>query len=178
MPDSLKKLIFTCIAVCTAMISGHAQPKSIGPAFSLSGFGVMYEHRLNKDCFVDVDLRAELGETFMMRRDIPGISASFSCNFIIKEWISRSGNTVSAFAGPGVSFGMSHDLDREFGYSVGLKGRIGVECCFERDIAISVTLNPVIGSHLSLEDGIVNMKYYRNGLINAILPEIGIKYMF
>lgn len=178
MPDRLKKLIFTCIAVCTAMISGYAQPKSTGLTFSLSGIGIIYEHTINEECFINADIKAEMGETFLMRQEYPGISASFSCNFIMKEWVSRGGETICAFAGPGISFGLSHDLDSEFGYSVGLKGRVGIECCFERDIAISVTLNPIIGSHLSLEDGIVNMKYYRNGLINAILPEIGIKYIF
>ena len=64
------------------------------------------------------------------------------------------------------------------GYFFGLKGRIGAECGFNRNISLSVTLNPVFGSHLILMEEHIEMKYYKNGLINTILPEIGIKYTF
>jgi hypothetical protein len=53
-----------------------------------------------------------------------------------------------------------------------------VECSFERRIAISASLNPIIGSHLMIRDEYLEMTYFRNGLLNAILPEIGIKYTF
>ena len=160
------------------MVSGYAQPKAVGSTFSLSGIGIMYEHALNDDCFVDVDIKAEMGEVFMNKTDLPGVSASFSCNFIIRKWSSRYGTEIKAIAGPGVAVGIASDHYKDFGYYMGLKGRAGIECSFDRNIAVSVCLNPILGSHLSITDNMVQMKYYRNGLINAVLPEIGIKYMF
>ena len=178
MPACLKRYLLLIIAIFSAMFYGYAQPKALGGTFSLSGLGIMYEHTLNDECFVDIDLRAEMGEVFMNKTDIPGVSASFSCNFIIRKWTSRYGTEIKAIAGPGIALGMAHDLGKDLGCFIGLKGRAGIECCFDRNIAVSVCVNPTLGSHLSISDNAVKMEYYRNGLINTILPEIGIKYMF
>ena len=73
---------------------------------------------------------------------------------------------------------MAHDLRKEYGCFFGLKGRIGMECLFSRDISISLSFSPVIGMHMTLKDDYLVMKYYKYGLIGSAIPEIGIKYLF
>lgn len=178
MHDALKRCLIVFMTVFAVMNYADAQPRSLGTTYSFSGIGIEYEHDLKRDCFINTDIRTEMLAFFMNKNDIPGISASFSCNFIIREWSSRNDNTISFFAGPGVTIGISHDLRKDNGFLIGLKGRVGVECWFDRNVAASICLNPIIGSHLTVVDDHVVMKYYKNGLINAILPEIGIKYTF
>ena len=57
-------------------------------------------------------------------------------------------------------------------------GKIGVECRFIRRVNLTASISPVIGSHLIYNNGLVTMKWYRNGLYYALVPEIGIKYRF
>ncbi len=178
MTVALKRYIFVCIAAFAAMSYGYAQSKALGTSYSISGIGISYEHNLNKECFINADLRAETLAVFMNRDNNPGISASIICNFIIREWKSGNDNSIYLFAGPGMTIGMGDDYRKDLGFFFGLKGRIGAECRFDRHIAISVSLNPVIGSHLIVMEEHVEMKYYKNGLINAVLPEIGVKYIF
>ncbi len=178
MHEALKRYVLVCLIAYAAMTYAHAQPRALGTSYSFSGLGIVYEHDLNHECFINADIRAEMLSFFMNSNDYPGISASFSCNFIIKELASRNGNSIIMFAGPGVTLGMSHDFRKDEGYFFGLKGRVGAECRFDRKIAISVCLNPVLGSHITVIDEHIEMRYFKNGLINTILPEIGIKYTF
>ena len=97
---------------------------------------------------------------------------------IISEKLSRNGNLIRFFAGPGIILGWGKDYLRSPGISFGLKGRVGAECEFERNITISVGLAPVIGLHLQHIDNYWDMRYSRSGIIAAALPEIGIKYRF
>lgn len=178
MLSHLNRYAIACIAVFSAIFQAAAQPKAIGTTYSLSGFGIMYEHNVGDGCFIDADLRTEMGEVFRNVTGMPGISSSLSCNFTFKEWESRNGNMICAFAGPGIMVGISNDLHKDRGYFFGLKGRAGIECSFDRGVAVSVSLNPTIGSHLVIRKDYLEMTYYRNGLMNAVLPEIGIKYTF
>lgn len=160
------------------MAVSHAQPRTVGGIFSFSGTGIIYEHDLNEDCFIEADIKAETGELFLNRSGVPGISASFTSNFILMEWKSRNDNTIYIFAGPGVSVGKSNDFHKENGYFFGLKGRAGIECMFDRNIALSISLNPVIGSHIAFLEDHAEMNFYRNGLMNIIMPEVGIRHTF
>lgn len=178
MPVVSKRFIVLCIVVFAAMSLAYAQPKASGASFSISGAGIMYEHYIDNDCFINADLRAELLAVFMNRNNSPGISASVSCNFILKNWTTENYGTISIFAGPGVMLGMSPDFRKENGGFFGLKGKIGAECRFDRNITVSLSLNPVVGSHIIIKDEHIEMKNYRNGLLNAAIPEIAIKYSF
>ena len=64
------------------------------------------------------------------------------------------------------------------GVFFGIMGKIGVECRFIRRVNLTASISPVIGSHLIYNNGLVTMKWYRNGLYYALVPEIGIKYRF
>ena len=178
MPDVLKRFIIACFLCCASILYADAQPKAVGASFSLSGIGITYEHVLKQDCFIKAEIRSELGEHFLNDERLPGASLSLVSNFILKDWKSRNGNTVHAFAGPGITAGISHDFRKDFGYFYGLKGIVGRECLFERKVSISLSLSPTIGMHMILRDEYLEMKYYRNGLISTVIPEIGVRYIF
>ena len=88
MHDALKRTVFIFIVACAAMSYGHAQPKTLGTTFSFSGIGLTYEHYLNDESFINADIKSEMLSYFIDRNRHPGISASVSCNFILKRWPS------------------------------------------------------------------------------------------
>lgn len=178
MPDTAKRRLVMTIAVFSVMVCSYAQPRTLGAAFSYNGISLVYEHFLSDECFLMTDLRAELGEVFINRTDIPGVSASVTANFILKSWLSSNGNPINFFAGPGAALGIASDFHLGRGVYFGLKGRTGVECFFSRKVSISASLNPILGTHMVIKDDAVQMKYYKYGLLSSILPEIGIKYAF
>lgn len=178
MTEALKRYTMLCFAVIAAMPLCHAQAKAGGTSWSFSGIGLTYEHYVHDGCFLNAGVRAETGELFMNRTDMPGVSASLSFNFILKEWTSRNGNPICAFAGPGIAVGISDDFHKDKGYFIGLKGRAGIECGFSRNISLSASINPMLGSHLTVQGEHLEMNTFINGLLDAFIPEIGIKYMF
>ena len=157
----------------------RAQPKAVGASFSFTGISVSYEHSLSNDnAFIETSLKAECCEAFSSRAEYPGISASATWNVILKQWSSSEGNSLRLFAGPGAIIGYGRDFKSKDGLIFGLKGRVGIECEFSRNVTISALISPVIGSHFTFEGNFVSMKYYRNGLQYGLVPEVGIKYSF
>lgn len=175
--DGLKILT---ISVLTVIFTGNAfaQPKSFGTSFSFNGIGVSYEHNVNDDTFMEFAVKARTGEAFMNREPYPGLSVSFTWNMILKTWDSRNGERIDLFAGPGLAAGWSKDFMKERGFNIGLVGRVGVQCCFTRNVEISACVAPVLGMHMVLLKESIRMEYYRYGLLNIIMPEIGIRYRF
>ncbi len=158
----------------------YAQPKALGATLSYSGAAISYEHLLqdNEKSFIELSLKAECGEFTSERASHPGVSASLTWNSILKQWKSTEGNTISIFAGPGVVVGYGNDYKTAEGMFLGIKGRAGVECEFSRNVIIAASISPIIGSHVIYNHGLMSMKYYKNGLIYSLVPEIGIKYRF
>lgn len=176
-PDKRKILLLTTFYfIFTA--GAFAQPKSAGAAFSLNGLTVSYEHFIDPDSFIELGLKAECGDLFFGLSKFPGVSASITWNMIFARKESCNGNEIRLFAGPGLTLGWGNDLLRPTGYLFGLKGRVGAECEFERNVTVSVSLCPVIGTHIKVLEDHIDMRYYRSGLISAVLPVIGIKYTF
>ena len=176
-----KGFIFRIITLVSASVLtfavAHAQPKAIGTAFSFTGFGISYEHEL-KSSVLEIALKSEMSEMFLYKVERPGVSASVSWNFHVREWMSVNGNEICLFAGPGLAIGYACDLNRPYGILCGLKGRVGVECSFSRNIVISASVSPLIGAFLQYDSKYLTMKPYWNGLIYSLIPEIGIKYGF
>jgi len=168
------------VSVLTVIFAGrvHAQPESLGATFSFSGISVCYEHEVNDDTFLDFAVKADTGEMYLSRERFPGISASFTWNMILKTWDSGNGQKIDLTAGTGMAFGWSKDFMKDRGFNLGLKGRVGARFRFTRNIGISVCVAPVLGMHMTLLKDSIRMEYYRYGLLNAIMPEIGIRYMF
>lgn len=175
--------IFVMAAMILTSSITHARTRSIGAIFSYTGLSTSIEipvetKSASRESFIDLELKAENEELYTGRHSYPGVSAAASWNFILKEWKSPDGNTVNFFAGPGVALGYCADYKTDNGVMFGFKGRVGVECHFKRNVIISATFAPIIGSHITDYNGFALMKYYRNGLQYALIPEIGIKYRF
>jgi hypothetical protein len=43
---------------------------------------------------------------------------------------------------------------------------------------LSVSLSPILGCHITTEKEEVRMRLYKSGLLQFVIPEIGIKYAF
>ncbi len=156
----------------------HAQMKSVGTTYSYAGVGLSYEHNIDDESFIDVQLRMETASMFSYGRSRPGISGSFTWNMIFADKTMRDGSKLDFFIGPGLIAGYTDDIRSGKGIIFGLKGKIGGECTFKRKIAVSISLAPVLGVHLGRHDGMLNMLFYKTGLLYGIMPEIGLKYAF
>lgn len=168
------------VSFLTVILAGNAnaQPESFGTTFSFNGIGLCYEHSVNENTFMEFALKTMTGEAFMNREEYPGVSVSFTWNMIMKTWDSRNGERIDLFAGPGLAAGWSKDFMKERGFNIGLAGRVGVQCSFSRNVEISACVTPVLGMHMVLLKESIRMEYYRYGLLNTIMPEIGIRYRF
>ena len=173
------KLILICAVSFLSLQHAYSRPKSIGASFSYTGLGITYDYYLNEtSSFVELSLKAESADMFADRRTYPGVSTSIIWNIIIKEWLSSEGNKISLFCGPGAMVGYTSDYMEKDGFSFGLKGRLGLECSYMRNVSISLSISPVIGSHIAGHLDGYSMKYYKNGVMYTLVPEIGIKYRF
>lgn len=156
-----------------------AQPRSLGATFSFTGPSICYEHELGKEnSFIVLEMKAQAAEFYTGHSSYPGVSASANWNMVVKQWTSPEDNTINLIAGSGLIVGYCADHKSAHGLMYGLKGRVGVECHYDRNIIISACISPIIGSHLMIYDDHVVMKYFRNGIQYALIPEIGIKYRF
>ncbi len=158
--------------------TAHAQKNAIGTSWSFSGIGITYERNVSEDAFALVSLQAEMAETFIGRAVHPGLSAAFSWNLVFAQIESRNGNQVRFYAGPGLAAGVGQDIKSPPGLFFGLKGRLGMQCLFDRRVNISVSLAPLLGIYISKQDEYTNARVYRHGLLQTFLPEIGISYRF
>ena len=173
------KCILSVVVLFSALLSSYAQPRTLGASFSYTGISVNYEHALPKDAsFLEAGIKMHMSEMNADRASYPGVSASLTWNSILKQWKSSQGNTISFFAGPGATIGYEKDHKTAEGVFLGIKGRAGIECTFSRKIIISANIAPVIGSHIVYDNGLMSMKYYKNGLLYALVPEVSIKYAF
>ena len=179
----MKKWIFIISLILTALsaTSNRAcgQPKAISTIWSFDGIGVGYEHFTSDGDFIQIDIKGETNDIFIKKRWIPAATASLTFNMTFAECTSRNGNTVYFFAGPGAVGGWGKDNNEMNGAIFGIKGRIGAECRFsKRHVTVSASIAPELGMHISMKDGTSYMRLYRNGLLQSIMPEIGIKYAF
>lgn len=169
--------ICAIIAVAMASNEAAAQARNVGTSWSFSGIGITYEWDDSEDSFGHIDLKAEMADTFIGKASLPGASASFSWNLIFYNTESRNGVEIDLFAGPGFIIGITSDQMWRNTF-FGLKGRAGVRLIYDRKINISLALVPVMGLHLKYIEEEMQMDYYKNGLLQIIMPEIGISYRF
>ena len=133
----VKILIASAAAFSMSLGVMNAQKKAAGLTFSLAGVGLSYEHYVESDSFITLDLCAETDDYMWMRASHLGVTADLVWNMVFAERTSTLGNNVSFFAGPGVMAGYVTDLKDVAGPAFGLKGRIGMECRFKRPITLS-----------------------------------------
>lgn len=172
-------IITLVVAAMTLAAPVSAQPKAVGGTLSYSGFSITYEHTLTDGrSFVEAAVKAETGEMSAGRSQLPGLTLSATWNTVLKEWDTSEDNQLTLFAGPGVTLGYVPDWKSPMGTVVGLRGKLGVECSFKRNIIISASINPVVGCHAVYTPRNITLKFYKNGVIYDMIPEIGVKYRF
>lgn len=171
--------IFTVIAgLILSLGVTNAQSKALGLAFSPIGVGLSYEHHVESDNFLTLDLGIDADDYMWSRSEHLGGSLSLVWNIVFAERKSQYDNVVRFFAGPGVMAGYVTDMGNVTGTAFGMKGRIGMECKFQRSIVLSASLSPILGCHLTTKNEEIRMRLYKSGLLQTIIPEIGIKYAF
>lgn len=170
----------SCVLILTVLFlhESSAQNRAVGTSYSYAGIALTYEQPLSDETFMDLQLRAEAFEVFNSKAPYPGMSASMTWNMYFADLQSGNGNYIRFFAGPGIIAGYMPDMRTPYGAVFGLKGRVGGECLFDRNIAISMSLSPVLGAHVTMREGMPHMKFFLNGLRYGLMPEVGIKYLF
>ena len=155
-----------------------AQPRSLGATFSYGGWGIAYEHAMKEGDMLEICLRSELSDHFTDMTRNPGVSVSFTYGITLKEWTSSSGIPMTLNAGPGAYIAWTEDFRQGTGSAFGLKGKICMEGCFERKVILTIGIAPVLGLHTRIMDDHISLTLFRNGLLFAIMPEIGLRYRF
>ena len=175
---SVKKIILIIAGLCFSLGIMNAQSKALGLSFSVTSLGLAYEHFVESNNFVIIDLAIDTDDYMWSRSDHLGANMSLVWNIVFAERLSKYGNKVSFYAGPGIMAGYVTDLNNMPGATFGMKGRIGMECCFKRSIVLSASLSPILGCHITSKNDEIKMRIYKSGLLQTIVPEIGIKYAF
>lgn len=176
--ETLLKSIAVTLLTIMSLGSAKAQDNSVGTSWSMSGIGIVYNRDVSPNTFASVGVRMEMLDTFIGREGVPGASATFMWNTVFKEIESANGIPVRFFAGPGMTIGFGNDFMAGPGVFFGLKGNIGLQLRFPRNVDISLKIAPTLGLHVSKSEEIKMMRLYRNGIIQIIIPEIGISYRF
>ena len=127
-------------ALFLAQSTMNAQSKAIGVDFSVSSIGLSYEHYVESGSFLTFDMYLDTDDLMWLRASHPGASASLIWNMVFAEKNSSLGNRISFFAGPGIMVGYVTDMNDIAGCAFGLKGRVGGECEFSRNILISLLI--------------------------------------
>lgn len=177
--NKISAAILCTIALCTLFLGEiSAQSRYAGLTFSYAGCGLDYSFDIDDKNFAEFQLRAETAEMFRSFHRYPGISASAVWNLIFASTLSRNGNMIRFYSGPGISAGYSRDILAPAGLFFGLKGRVGAECSFPRGISISINLSPMIGGHFTIKDEMLNMRLFKVGLLYGTMPEVSVRYKF
>lgn len=174
----MHKVLVTLILTLIMLDIADARPRSLGATFSYAGWGLAYEHSVKDGGMLEICLRSELSDRFRDMDKAAGMSASFTYGITLTEWISSKGMPLKLNAGPGAYLAWTEDFRQGIGAAFGLKGRICMECCFERNVILTFGAAPVVGVHLRIMEDHVSMKLFRNGLLFSIMPEIGVRYRF
>lgn len=174
------KIAFTAfLLVFPAGFRAEAQRMNCaGIVQSYSRMGFYYERETKDRSFMSCSVCAETAEMFSGKTSLPGLSFSFGWNFIFAEAGQPDGNRIIFFAGPGATAGVCRDFMSPPGLFFGMQGRAGICLRSKRNVDISVCAAPVLGIHSVRDDESIYMKYFKYGLMRAVIPEIRIGYRF
>ena len=176
-----------CLAVVVFVTCGvaHARKNTVGTSWGLSEIGISYGRVIKENTFLLAGIHLETGEALAGRTNFPGAAASFTWNTIFARKESGNGNEIRFFAGPGAAVGYCKDIRLKktehglHGTYFGLKGRLGFEITYARNVNIVICVAPVLGLHMAKDSGgNLLARYYRYGIMQTIMPEIGISYRF
>lgn len=172
-------LAVTLVSVFVCNLPAIAQPKALGGLFSFSNIGLSYEHFIHGgSSFIDASVSLRTSEMILDRSVTPGFSGSLTWNFPFLTKRLGSEHLLNFYAGPGIVAGYEKDFKTAYGIFVGLVGKVCVECGFDRNVFLTASVSPVVGAHIVSSGKGYTMTYFKNGLLQTIMPEVGIKYRF
>lgn len=188
----MKRLIITVSLLAAAILSAAAQPKSIGIRTGAIGLEAVYQHRLDKNQFLEGDLGLDFGP-------FAGGSTGFRLSALYNKVWARPAWTEQGswmiYTGAGFSTGYVYDkvkydlgdnmsynmLDNGFMFAIALQA--GLEYSFDFPLQIAVDIRPYLGIHnnrgVIIEDKIKVSKsgFYNTGLA-GLIPSLSFRYRF
>ena len=147
---------------------------------SPKGFGISISNLSPHSSASTLVIYADLSDVIQGRNNYPGIKATYILAMTQKQHTYRDGTAGMLFAGPGVSAGYVRDHGRpEFGMMAALSASGGYLLKFNNGIDIILALSADLGIHISKgSDNSPHLGMYKNGLRQAIYPEIIIGFKF
>lgn len=174
------KTYLTCVA-CTLgfCLNLGAQGFSVGLFHSPKGLGAAYERvdfeTEESECVL---LYADMADVFDGTFDDPGIKATYLHNFVFAV-ADDPGADIRVLVGLGASLGYVRDRSEAgYGCCSSVCANLACKVLFRPNIDIHFGFIPEFGLFVKKNDSETEVKLYRNGLTNAILPYITIAYRF
>lgn len=170
-------LLFCLTFFFARSFTGTAQSNSAGFSVSHLTYSATFAHYEPNGCFHDIQIGLDIDGLFDEKVKFPGISASYSYNFILLHRNLSAGGQLKMFAGPGFTVGWVNDYRTSFGLLIGAKADFGVEYSSERiPFTIGGKISPTLGLHTSVLDDHWFLSGYTNGFMKALIPELTVKY--
>lgn len=109
----------------------------------------------------------------------PGYKTDYHVMFPFFSSSFRDGTVLEIAAGPGAMAGYARDRSAGRGAVFGLSALLSADFRFNVPIVISLGVSASIGGHVIFDDRFGGtMKFYRNGIYDAWIPELSIRYRF
>lgn len=166
-------------------LSGHISSAAdvAGGIFnSPKGFGVSTDIKTSQNV-LSFSLFADMYGVFSRESDIPGIKAEI---FFNREILSRKlkYSTMALYAGPGASLGYLRDFRKDSPSAMGMEVSVctdtGIEFIFREKVILDLSLALDLGLFISpkADDGESPVRFYRNGGLQFIYPQLKIMFPF
>ncbi len=109
----------------------------------------------------------------------PGYKVDYYIMFPFFSSSFKDGTVLEIAAGPGAMAGYARDRSACSGSVFGLSALLSAEFRFNVPIVISLGFSASLGGHVIFDDRFGGtMKFYRNGMYDAWIPELSIRYRF
>lgn len=125
-------------------------------------------------------LVADLSDIVKGETDVPGVRLVYNIGYPVKTWRSINNTVLDLIAGPGAVIGLVNDHGAEhFSAIAGISGMIGMYFHFTSLFVIGIGFNAELGICMSGKNTQnTDISYWKNGIRQAIMPEISIGYRF
>ncbi len=173
--------LFLAVSVFSNVLETEARPRSAGASFSFNGSGIVYNHNVGKQSFLEVSAVLDYPLVILSETHSPGIKARCIYNFCL----GNPSSDLVWFAGPGLAAGYAHDsgtglMNGPFKYGIiaGICANFGFEYSFDVPVSISLCISPVLASHFTSANNVVGMHLFTSGLLFSLTPQLNICYAF
>lgn len=156
-----------------------AQSSALGGELSIFRFGVNYTHK-TENILHSASVGLDLSGPILQRNRVPGFYGNYSCDFLLGEKTWKEAH-MYFYAGPGLDFGYGDDFRHPAGIFLGPMAEVRLDFASLRiPCRLSIVFRPTLALH-SYKDPIskdLKMGIYSEGLLNSLLPRIGVSYDF